>query len=65
VAGCNQKDTKTEKAELEKLLGAALPFAEQMLTKHAEFYPYGATMDPKGKITNVGGYTDDEVTECG
>ncbi len=55
-----EKDTNTQKAELEKLLDVALPFAPQMLTKHAEFYPYGATMDPKGKITNVGGYTGDE-----
>jgi len=54
------RDTKTQKAELEKLLAAALPFAEQMLTKHGEFFPYGATMDPQGKITNVGGYTGDE-----
>lgn len=54
------KDTKTQKAELEKLLDAALPFAEQMLTEHGGFYPYGATMDPEGKITNVGGYTGDE-----
>ena len=58
VAG--QKDTKTQKAELEKLLDAALPFAQQMLATHGEFYPYGATMDTTGKISNVGGYTDDE-----
>ena len=55
-----QKEMKAQKAELEKLLEAALPFAEQMLTKHSEFYPYGATMDPTGKISLVGGYTGDE-----
>jgi len=55
-----QKDTSTQKLELEKLLDAALPFAKQMLTNHGEFFPYGATMDPKGKITNVGGYTGEE-----
>jgi hypothetical protein len=55
-----EKDTKAQKAELEKLLDGALPFAQEMLAKHAEFYPYGATMDPTGKITSVGGYTGDE-----
>lgn len=54
------KDTKMQKAELEKLLDAALPFAQQMLTNHGEFFPYGATMDAKGKISNVGGYTGEE-----
>jgi hypothetical protein len=54
------KDIKTQKAELEKLLAASLPFAQQMLAKHAEFYPYGATMGSDGKIANVGGYTGDE-----
>jgi len=54
------KDAKAQKAELEQLLDTALPFAQQMLAKHAEFYPYGVTMDPKGKIKNVGGYTGDE-----
>jgi hypothetical protein len=60
VAGCAYKDTEMQKAELEKLLQAALPFAEQMLTRHGEFYPYGATMEAQGQITNVGGYTGDE-----
>src|SRR6266567_4747931 len=55
-----QKDTKTQKQELESLLDAALPFAKQMLTNHGEFYPYGATIDHKGQISNVGGYTGDE-----
>ena len=55
-----QKDTNTQKLELEKLLDAALPFAKQMLTNHGQFFPYGATMDAKGKITKVGGYTGEE-----
>jgi len=55
-----QKDAKTQKAELEKLLQVALPFAQQMLTNHGEFYPYGATMDPGGKVANTGGYTGEE-----
>jgi hypothetical protein len=47
---------KMQKEQLEDLLKAALPFAEMMLKKHGEFYPYGATMGVDGKITNVGGY---------
>jgi hypothetical protein len=60
AAVADPKNTETQKQELERLLGAALPFAEQMLTNHGEFYPYGATMDAKGKITSVGRYTGDE-----
>ncbi|MCX6930227.1 MAG: hypothetical protein NT154_44505 [Verrucomicrobia bacterium] len=55
-----QNDAKTQKAELEKLLQAALPFAEQMLAKHGEFFPYGATMNAEGKITSIAGYTGNE-----
>jgi len=32
------------KTECEMLIGALLPFAEQMLREHGEFYPYAATM---------------------
>jgi hypothetical protein len=53
-------DTKVQKHQLEELLAAAVPFSRQMLASHGEFYPYGATMDGNGKITNVGGYTGDE-----
>jgi hypothetical protein len=38
------------KSECEQLLGALLPFAEKMLSKHGEFFPYGGTMDAAGKI---------------
>ena len=57
---CAQKDSQGQKEELEKLLSAAMPFAEQMLKTHGEFYPYGSTMDSRGKITQVGGYTGTE-----
>jgi hypothetical protein len=59
-AAAAQKEARTQKLELEKLLDAVMPFAKQMLTNHSEFFPYGATMDANGKITSVGGYTGDE-----
>src|SRR5215211_3824043 len=37
-------------ADLEELLNALLPFAQEMLTKHGEFYPFGASVDAKGEI---------------
>lgn len=35
-------------------------FAEEMLTKHQEFYPFGAIMDRSGQMGHVGGWTGDE-----
>lgn len=32
------------------LLSAVLPFAQQMLAKHGEFFPFGATMNRDGKV---------------
>ena len=53
-------DQKMQKQQLESLLKAAVPFGEQMLKNHGEFFPYGATMGIDEKITCVGGYTGDE-----
>lgn len=46
----------TPKAECEKLMGAALPFAEQMLQQHGEFFPYGAALKSNNEIASVAGY---------
>ncbi len=46
----------TPKAECENLMNAALPFAEQMLQKHGEFFPYGAALKANGEIASVAGY---------
>lgn len=36
--------------DLDQLLNAVLPFAEQMLKKHGEFYPFGASMNHTGEV---------------
>lgn len=60
VATAAPFDHATQKKQLETLIGAARPFAEQMLTNHGEFLPYGATMGLDEKIGAVGGYTGEE-----
>ena len=42
------------KSDVEDLMNAALPFAQEMLTNHGEFYPYGHAMKPDGEIVSVG-----------
>jgi len=36
--------------ELEKLLGATVPFAKDMLDKYGEFYPYGAALQTDDQV---------------
>lgn len=40
--------------DLEAVLDATLPFAQQMLAKQGEFYPFGAVMTVDGKVVDVG-----------
>ena len=46
--------------DLNKLLNALVPFAQEMLAKHGEFLPFGGYMDIGGGIAHVGGWTGDE-----
>lgn len=39
--------------EIEQILNYLLPFAEQMLSEHGEFYPYAATMNAGGEVQAV------------
>ena len=48
------------KEEIEQLLNYLLPFAEQMLSKHGEFYPYAATMDAGGEVQAVSAAPDEQ-----
>jgi hypothetical protein len=50
----------TPKEECEELMNSVLPFAEQMLTKYREFYPFGGTMSIDGKITHTASSTGEE-----
>ena len=45
--------------EIEQLLKYLLPFAEQMLSKDGEFYPYAATMDAGGEVQAVSAAGDE------
>jgi hypothetical protein len=41
------------KDEIQQLLNYLLPYAEEMLSKDGEFYPYAATMDAGGEVQAV------------
>lgn len=59
-ASAAMADTQTAKFECQKLLDAAIPFAEKMLTQHGEFFPYGGALNAKGEYTEIGAYDGDE-----
>lgn len=40
--------------DLDTLLNDLLPFAERMLAKHGEFYPFGGSIRPDGERISVG-----------
>jgi hypothetical protein len=51
---------RTPRDELDALLNAVLPFAEQMLTQHGDFYPFGATIAPDGKVALIQPFLEEE-----
>jgi hypothetical protein len=46
--------------DLDELLNSLLPFAQQMLAKRGEFFPFGACMKSDGTIELVAGQTDSD-----
>ncbi len=46
--------------DLDKLLDTTLPFAQQMVARHKEFYPFGSTMTQDGKTVSQAAYDGDE-----
>jgi hypothetical protein len=46
--------------DLDTLLNAILPFAQQMLSQHGEFFPYGSVMKADGRIEAHAAYDGDE-----
>ena len=49
-----------ERAELDLLLDPMIEFAEKMLRKHGEFYPFGVTMEHDGQVAFAAGDTGTE-----
>ena len=51
------------KADCETLMNSVLPFAEQMLTTHGEFIPFGGAMRSDGQLVSIAGYDGNEHPE--
>ena len=50
-------------ADLDELVNVLLPFAQDMLAKHGEFYPFGVSMNTDGQIAMVAGHDGDGHSE--
>jgi hypothetical protein len=50
----------TPRDEMDAMLDALLPFAQQMIAKHGEFYPFAAALDSSGELQMVAGNTGEE-----
>src|SRR5262245_118669 len=46
--------------DFESLLNSLLPFAQEMLAKHGEFFPFGMTMSLEGQIAAEAAYDGTE-----
>lgn len=46
--------------DLNKLMNALLPFAQQMLLEHGEFFPFGAIMNHSGEIKMISAFEGGE-----
>ena len=44
--------------DLDALMSALMPFAQRMLSKHGEFYPFGAAIDRDGQVRLMAGGAD-------
>src|SRR3989339_1115210 len=55
--------SQSSKEESEAVLNALLPFAEQQLQKHGEFFPFAAVMLSNGQVQILATYDGDEHPE--
>ena len=56
VIGMAHAEMPSPKQECEKLMNAVLPFAEQMLKKEGEFFPFGGALKNTGQVVSIAGY---------
>jgi len=59
----SQQPTPEAKADFNALLEFLMPFAEQMLKKHGEFFPFGAAVTTAGEVTAQAAYDGNETPE--
>lgn len=50
----------TPKEECEELMSAVMPHAEELLAKHGEFFPFGATLSPSNEVALAAAYDGKE-----
>ena len=55
MANLRGRETTLAHPDLNAILDALLPFAQEMLKRHGEFYPFGASMSPDGIVASVAG----------
>lgn len=55
--------TSDAKADCAALAGSVLPLAEQMLTAHGAFIPFGGAMRADGQIVSIAGYDENEHSQ--
>jgi hypothetical protein len=51
--------------EIQEILNFMLPYAEQMLSEHGEFYPYAAALDAEGQLNALGADVNDDSADVG
>jgi hypothetical protein len=44
--------------DVQNLIDAVLPFAQQQLDRHGGFFPFGATIDSEGEVTMIAEFSD-------
>jgi len=56
-----QQPTPEAKADFNALLESLMPFAEEMLKKHGEFFPFGAAVSTAGEVSGHATYDGNET----
>src|SRR5690348_576112 len=49
------EESRLSDRDIATLTGTLVPFAQQMLRQHGEFYPFAATIDKDGAVAQVAG----------